>query len=220
MQLLLVAVMVVFGRGKEIRLAHCLDIKSTIKDHKGSSEHGVINIRVFMLQDDCFWLTSWKPTLPVCDKLRCLEASLDASCSPWRPSTSCDRASPPPQPGWGLRHATRSSPCNKDNFAAQAHLKCDETKYKGRLHHPTWARSPSWRSSNSMWWVPPPNNPKEPHAMPSNLRPVESKKNVQKVQPCRVYADSWVTTSCHMPTFHFPDFKHVQRFKKGIRYSF
>ena len=49
---------------------------------------------------------------------------------------------------------------------------------------------------------------------------LRSKKNVKKVQPCRVYADSWVTTSCHMPTFHFPDFKHVQRFKKGIRYSF
>ena len=43
MQLLLVAVMVVSGRTKEIRLAHCLDRKSPIKDHKGSSEHWVTN---------------------------------------------------------------------------------------------------------------------------------------------------------------------------------
>ena len=161
-----------------------------------------------MLQDDCFWLTSWKPTLPVCDKLRCLEASLDASCSPWRPSTSCDRASPPPQPGWGLRHATRSSPCNKDNFAAQAHLKCDGTKYKGRLHHPTWARSPSWPSWTWIHFGVSERFPKGDGAITSDLcsvdrwHPTSNWKGLQTGDPF------WGNAS----TLHWSVLKHVRRF--------
>ena len=60
--------------------------------------------------------------------------------------------------------------CDACHSAAQAHPTRDETKHKGRLYHPTWARSPSWPSSSFIRWVQPANFrynfPKEPDVIP------------------------------------------------------
>ena len=50
--------------------------------------------------------------------------------------------------------------CYACDSAAQAHPKRDETRHKGRLYHPTWARSPSWPSSSFIIfirWIQPAN---------------------------------------------------------------